>query len=746
MKLIRHTLLLLTLGSYSFAAIEDKPSDRSVNETYSLPFTLDRLAQKIALEPYPAIALFHLWKNAIAVSNTDQMSVCTPLELLNSKGSCSKKEFNSKFLQLCRQLGIQTRCVTPQDEGMYDFGHDEEWTYLDLETNQYYLGWDNETIISSEDIKDDPLLILRSKHDRATAEVKFDKAWEKFARFKVASPFLGKVNIEIESSKEKENALNFNDLREEVKGPVRLKIINEKNLFDFCSPSFKLQSVDNQNIDLIHWQISFDPAFALVHSDLDQVAPFTSQLSFQPITETFFNPATIYYLRVKGCNEGKWGAWSENFQFVIQKPEKVALIEFNKIIESHYELNWERETEEDASIDYLVFASNSLDFIPCIYCTTQINGIDGEVIESEENDNLVAVTKDAKLIVDGSLAYYRIITRQNGQFSVPSPIIRVYDEDLVQPRNVLQLVEEEGRHVAKRVLFPATYPWTQLSLPEINQPVNFFENSLLKLHAHYTRNAVLPLVEARAYQQSPYVTPEIWEKVRPYFLPENHPAKPKLDRMFSAKRVILTPETFREAGFKRHRQGRFSRIMASPHPDMPEYFFKGFPDSELNIKADWYKLATRIEGAKAVKKWIVENKMQSIFTVPNKWLYPLPEHPSPPKSSRYLRKNFILVAENMRILEHDKNEKAYKNKVTKKFLDRLYRMLDDVGLYDSVYAFNVPFCKNGKIAVIDTEYFYRWPVPFQKFTKYFSKEMRQYWEYLIDHKGPKGHVEKHHPK
>jgi hypothetical protein len=745
-KLIRHTLLFLALGSYSLNGIEAKPGDQTFNETLSLPlFTLDGLAQQLALEPYPAITLFQLWKNSLTISDTDQISGRTPLELLNSEGSCSKKEFSAKFIQLCRQLGIHTRSVSRQGEAMYDFGHEEEWTYLDLDSNQCYLGWDNETVISSEEIMDDPLLILRSKHDSDAAGVQFNKAWEKFARFEITSPFLGRPTLEKEepNGDDQENTFTLTQLPEEIKGSAALKIVNEKSQFDFCTPSFRLQEENNQSIELMHWQISFDPAFTLVPSNLDQVEPFTSELSFSPITETFFNPATTYYLRVKGRIDGKWGVWSKTFSFVIQKPEKVTLIEFDKINTHQYELNWERETENDPTIDYLVFASNSLDFIPCIYCNTQINGIHGEVVESEENDNLVAVTKEAKLVVDGSLGYYRIIARQHGQLSVPSSIVRVYDEDLIQPRNVLQLVEEEGRRVAKRVLFPAAYPWTQLSLPAINQPVDLFENNLIKLHAHYMRSAVFPLVEVRAYQQSPHVTAEIWEKVRPYFLPENHPAKPKLDRIFSAKRVILTPETFRDAGFKRYRQGRFSRIMASPHSDMPEYFFKGFPDSELNVKTGWYKLGTRIEGAKAVKKWIDENKLQSTFTVPNKWLYPLPEHPSPPKSSRYLRKNFILVAENMRILEHDKNEKAYKTKVTKKFLDQLYRLFDDVGLYDSVYAFNIPFCKNGKIAVIDTEYFYRWPVPFHKMTKYFSKEMREYWEHLIQHEGPKGHVQKH---
>lgn len=727
MKLIRHTLLLLTC--YSLAALEAKSADSSVNKTYSLStVTLDGLAQQLALEPYPAITLFRMWKNSPTVSD----------------GSCSKKEFTDKFIQLCHQLGIHTRSVGRQGEGMYDFEHEGEWTYLDLDSSQYYLGWDNETVVSSEEIMDDPLLMLRSKHDSDAAGVEFNTAWEKFARFEIASPFLGKPTFETKEPYEadRENPLTLNHPEEE-KGFAALKIVNEKNRFDFCSPSFRIQAENNQGIEQMHWQISFDPAFTLIPSNLDQVEPFTSELSFSPITETFFNPATTYYLRVKGCIDGKWGPWSEIFPFVIQKPEKVALIEFDKINTHQYELNWERETEDDPSIDYLVFASNSLDFIPCVYCSTQINGIGGEGVESEENDNLVAVTKEAKLVVDGSLAYYRIIARQHGQLSVPSSIVRVYDEDLVQPRNVLQLVEEEGHKVAKRVLFPATYPWTQISLPAINQPVDFFENSLIKLHAHYMRAAVLPLVEVRAYQQSPHVTPEVWEKVRPYFLPENHPAKPKLDRMFSEKRIILTPETFRDAGFKRYRQGRFSRIMASPHADMPQYFFKGFPDSELNVKADWYKLGHRIEGAKAVKKWIEENKLQSTFSVPNKWLYPLPEHPSPPKSSRYLRKNFILVAENMRILDHEKNEKAYRTKVTKKFLDLLYRLFDDVGLYDSVYAFNVPFSKNGKVAVIDTEYYYRWPVPFHKMTKYLSKEMKEYWQYLIDHEGPKGHVPKH---
>ncbi|MCE2983923.1 MAG: hypothetical protein LW832_10220, partial [Parachlamydia sp.] len=656
----------------------------------------------------------------LPITDDPACDALTPWTVLK-QGSCPKEAYIPLFITLCNEVGIQVRTVSGQPAG-FDFGFEDNWVYLDLEAGQSYLNWDNETLTSSEEILGDPLLMLRNQTGS-------DNPYEKYARFEITGP---QASID-------EKAIVFQAKEVIAAGQPSQVYLSGSSSFSYTAPVFNV--INLEPVSSIQWQISCDPSFKVIAIDQKELLKESIQLT--PLAETFLNPLTPYWIRVRGCREGKWSEWSEACTFKIEKPERVTLVEFEKKGLAAYELNWERETEDDASIDYLVFGSNAFDFIPSIYNFAQVNRICKEGIEAEEVNNLVAVTQGARLMVDGTFAYYRIVARKHGQLSVPSSIVHIYDEDLVQPRNVLQMVEEGYKVVAKRVLFSADYPWSQVSLPAIQQQGDVFEKSLIRFYSAM-RGAVLPLTALRtAYEPCPRLSSEIWENLKPYLLPENHPIKAKLDRLFSSKRVILTPETFKEAGFKRYRQGRFSRIMASPHADFPQYFFKGFPDSDVTVKADWYKLRGRIEGAKAVRTWIADNHLEGLFVVPNKWLYPLPETPAPPKSSKYLRKNFILVADNMRILDHEKNEKAYRSRMNKKMLDHLYRMLDDVGLYDSVYAFNMPFNKEGKIAIIDTEYFYRWPVPFHKLTKYFSKEMKAYWEHLIEKEGPKGHVKKH---
>lgn len=512
---------------------------------------------------------------------------------------------------------------------------------------------------------------------------------------------------------------------------AQVKVTNLSPVFDHCSPCFHVETSTTAEPDQIWWQISSDRSFATIPSNFEQIQPFHSLVTLPLITETFFNPNQTYFFRAKILVNGHWNEWSESFSFISYKPETVSNIEFNKLEKNSFEISWEPSS---ANSEYLIFGSNSLDFIPSIYSSTQINAmVDGEVVEAESNQNLLFTTKANRVTVDGSLAYYRIITKQNNHYSVPSKLIHVYDEELIQTRDILQAKPDETEHaIVQRTVIPLTY--SESSTPELFAQTSeiSFEYKLEEMH-HY----ILRQVDTLRHVQGATVSKEAWNAVGPYLLPENHPIKPKLDRMFSEQRVILNPDSFRAAGFKRYKPGRVSRILASGHPNLQGYFIKAFPDSDTVIKFEWRKLVHRVVGSNAVRECIRKRRFGKKFKVPHKWIYPLPEHPSPPKNSNYARKNFILVAEDMRIYEHNENNKKYKNEMTKELLNCLYIILEDVGLYDSVYAFNVPFCKDGKLAFIDTEWHHRWPVPYKKFSRYFSKDMKKYWEKLIENKGPK---------
>ncbi len=113
----------------------------------------------------------------------------------------------------------------------------------------------------------------------------------------------------------------------------------------------------------------------------------------------------------------------------------------------------------------------------------------------------------------------------------------------------------------------------------------------------------------------------------------------------------------------------------------------------------------------------------------------MPTEPSPPDRSKYVRKNFVLVVEDMNILNQKENEAKWRSvEITPSLLDAVDLLLDEAGLSDSVFAFNIPFSYDGKISVVDTEYFHRWPIRFGPLKHYLSPEMQEYWKFLIKSK------------
>lgn len=559
------------------------------------------------------------------------------------------------------------------------------WKNEDFEKKTSFLGLDNNSFATLDEILDDPFIQIRSELYPTYMKVADDS-------FK----------------------------NRHLKEKNKLAVTNANTLYTYRAPQFYIVNPSDNPVNEMQWQISNDPDFHYVVPTLSRTQKFASFVTIDPLGETFLNNDETYYFRVRNVESE---TWSSSFEFQVKKPEGIIDVEFEKLENGLYEINWERYAEEKSdSLEYLVFGSNSLDFLPSVYSDTQVNKIvDGIVVDIEHSDNLIAITSDTKITVPGNLAYYRIIVRQYGQLSVPSRLIHVYDVDLVQPRNVLQYTPDEtGALVAKRVLIPTTYPWSA-SLPRVKNHVKNIPTLFNMGETVFSINATTD-----NYAYNSYVPIEVWDQVTPYFLPENHPAKPKLDRIFS-KRVTLTPDTFKKAGFPRFTPGRHNRIMVSSHAELRDYYVKAFSDLELRIVADWMKLIHRIHGANAVRECIKKHGYEKIMKVPRKWIYPLPMNPSPPNSPKYLRKNFILIAENAHSVTSEDNRKMYKNKITKAQVEALFNVFYEVGLWDSVFAFNVPFCKDGKIAFIDTEYHHKWPVPFQKMSRYFSSEMNKLW-------------------
>lgn len=238
----------------------------------------------------------------------------------------------------------------------------------------------------------------------------------------------------------------------------------------------------------------------------------------------------------------------------------------------------------------------------------------------------------------------------------------------------------------------------------------------------------------RSYEKSDKVTEEVWDTLKPYFLPGNHPAKKGLDELFSSpKRVLQNENSLKKAGFKHTSPRKYSKLIVSTHPKIPGYYFKFFKDDQLNID-DGIKLFQRLSGALNVRDWIKENGYEDIIKVPTKWIYPIPLFPPAEKGTQ--QKYFILVAEDMDLLAQTSNLTEWKkDTLPKRTIEAIFFLIKDLGLRDSTYPFNLPFAKDGKIAVIDTEHHHEWPIPFRLLGKYLSKQNRIYWSELLKSHG-----------
>lgn len=236
------------------------------------------------------------------------------------------------------------------------------------------------------------------------------------------------------------------------------------------------------------------------------------------------------------------------------------------------------------------------------------------------------------------------------------------------------------------------------------------------------------------FERNHYISERERDSVRPYLLPIDHPIKPALDSIFRATRAILNRAAFLEAGFIIKFSQPRSFIKVASHPQMPGYLVKVHFDSTLSKKhgkESWRWLVQRVEGARKVRK-AIEKKKSKHFVVPRKWLYPLPEKPTVPHTPDFVRKNVILVVQDMKLVSNEENLEAWKTKITEEHLKELYAIMKSAK-GASYRADNIAYTQSGKFAFIDTEYPNRKP-NFHTIGTYLSPEMQTYWENLLRRK------------
>ncbi len=555
---------------------------------------------------------------------------------------------------------------------------------------------DNSFYADINDLLDDPFLLLRAQFPAFEEEERILMAWDFAAKMKTKDNFPTEEKAEFSTLKLFYDKYQINDGSGTFSSG---KVINQYDLFDGFTPLFTIDT-EGYTPNKVFWKISVknDTRDSVVV--LQGISLNSPHIELTSLQETSLEPMKEYVFQYQIEVYGEWATWSEPFIFKVSKPNRISKVDFNKVSKGQYEISWTGDDDKD--IRYLIYASNSIDFIPSLYYEKHVKGIsNGVVSKFDLNKNLVAETKDQHIAIDGKYAYYRIIPEKNGSFGNPSELIYVYDNELPQSRDVLAYDETSASS-------------TRRSLEQTG-----FSNTLSS---------------SKSLNKGKHITDHEWSKAKPYLLPENHPMKARMDRIFSKRRASQDAKSMRMAGFLIPEPRGLHRPVVTGHSILGGYLVKLFLDTQKGIN-DTSRLTRRVVGAESVKEAVQRLGYEQLFKVPKKWLYPLPDEPNP--KTGVDRKKFVLLVQNMNILSSKTNRKQWKGpNIEHSVLDAVYTLFEDQGLADSTFAFNIPFDHEGYIAVIDTEVHHVWPVPFEKFSKCLSPTNQNYWRMLIRIGGP----------
>ncbi|WP_059358920.1 hypothetical protein [Parachlamydia acanthamoebae] len=601
-------------------------------------------------------------------------------EQLSSHSKLSPEEKTFFLAKKAAELDCPfERIPTHQSSTVFQYFYNDNWNLLDTWHDTYYLQLDNESMASFDEIADDPFIMLRTKVGGPFAFFNLADSWNNLAHFKIIEHHDWPC---LPDGWEKVNLASLEGL-ENSSSPSSVEIID----FD------KLFLLSTNDCEAIWWQITSDKNFDALIPNLNQVQLSNETIQLDPICQTFLNSNQEYFIRVKGLQNGSWCEWSIPFTFQVIKPQQVRNIEFSKIDEDRYELSW--EADQNPSTSYWIFGSNALDFLPPIYGQTE-----------QDIDYTFFVSDQCSTEINPKYAFYRIIAERDGTYAVPSEIVRVYDFGMYHPRTLLQVDNHNG--VLDRKNLHSSFD----ALSDIA-----FEKSK----------------QGAKYQKPPHISDQVWQTVSPYLLPENHPLRGSLDRIFSKSRALADTRSLKKAGFYWTKKGSYSPIYPTRHKKIKGYFIKIMTDAQEN--EDWKNWVHRIQGAQDTQKAINEFGCQSLLKVPKKYIYPLPTYPSPGPGCKK-RKNFVLLSEDMKLVERDKNKQLFRKKMTKAHLNAIYKVVTKVGLKDSLYYNNIPWAKDGRLAFVDTEHHHVWPVFYKRFFKLLSPEMLAHWKALLQHNGP----------
>ncbi len=214
-----------------------------------------------------------------------------------------------------------------------------------------------------------------------------------------------------------------------------------------------------------------------------------------------------------------------------------------------------------------------------------------------------------------------------------------------------------------------------------------------------------------------------------YLLPEENPIKMQLDTLFLEESPIENISTLRKAGFQLIIPSKKTHPIIARHPLFKGVIFKLYLEvqnigKQLTETQMWLK---RILGANKVRKIIDQKNWNDKFKVPKKWIYLFPHN-----SENSGNRRSILVEEEMDIFDDQGNKKMWKgDSVDQELLAMLHFILEEIGLRDCTKPGNIAFCRDGRIAFVDTQTWGEWPVSYHRLSNFLSSPMDVCWKEII---------------
>lgn len=237
-------------------------------------------------------------------------------------------------------------------------------------------------------------------------------------------------------------------------------------------------------------------------------------------------------------------------------------------------------------------------------------------------------------------------------------------------------------------------------------------------------------LNALEWEKPASISDAAWQKAEPYLLPRNHPAARILDNIFSKQASIGSKRKLRRAGFESPKQNYFKQAVITRHPKLTGYVLKLYLDDQTEVDELLF-FTKRIEGSRRVQEAILAFGCEKFFSVPEKWLYPLPDVANRNPN----RKNFVLLVSDMKLVDTDVNLRSWYTRIDKERLTYLYKIISTLGLFDSLYISNIPFTKSGKISFVDTEWWGGSEINYYRLDHVLNPEMRAHWHHLINTNG-----------